>query len=116
MQPKLRDIAKDLGVSTATVSNALSGNGRVSVELRDRIRAKATAMAYSPSLQGRALRTGRSGVIGLILPDISNPLFPAFAQSIEAAAGKLGYGVLIADSHGNTDGQRRAATHDASGC
>ena len=108
MQPKLRDIAKDLGVSTATVSNALSGNGRVSAQLRDRIRAKATAMAYSPSLQGRALRTGRSGVIGLVLPDISNPLFPAFAQSIEAAAEKVGYGVLIADSHGNAGDQNDA--------
>lgn len=48
----------------------------------------------------RALRTGRSGVIGLVLPDIANPLFPALAQAVEAEAQARGMGVLIADSRG----------------
>jgi LacI family transcriptional regulator len=108
MQPKLKDIARELGVSAATVSNTLNGSGRVSEETRQRIWAKAEEVGYRPSLVGRALRTGRSGVLGLVLPDISNPLFPAFAQAIEADAARKGFGVLIADSHGDGAAQTKA--------
>lgn len=97
-----------MGVSSATVSNALSGKGRVSVELAERIRAKAAELGYVPSVAGRALRTGRSGVLGLVLPDIANPLFPQIAQAIEHAAADAGYGVLIADSRGQVSTQTEA--------
>lgn len=108
MQPRLQDIARDLGVSSATVSNALTGKGRVSEDLKGRIRAHALSMGYVPNRQGRALRTGRSGVLGLVLPDLTNPLFPALAQAIEAAAAQAGYGVLIADSRGDSGAQTEA--------
>lgn len=104
----LTAIAASLGVSVATVSNALSGKGRVSVELTDRIRRKADELGYIPSSAGRALRTGRSGVLGLVLPDITNPLFPEIAQGIENAAAAAGYGLLIADSHGEISHQTDA--------
>ncbi|NKN37595.1 LacI family transcriptional regulator [Agrobacterium sp. a22-2] len=104
----LGNIAKALGVSVATVSNALSGKGRVSAELIERVRAKAAELDYTPSLAGRALRTGRSGVLGLVLPDIANPLFPQIAQAIEFAATSAGYGVLIADSRGSVSMQTEA--------
>lgn len=107
-KPRLARIADALGVSTATVSNALSGKGRVSPELAERIRATAAELGYVPSVAGRALRTGRSGVLGLVLADISNPLFPKLAQAIENSAAKAGYGVLIADSHGNVAAQTQA--------
>jgi LacI family transcriptional regulator len=93
-------IADALGVSAATVSNALSGKGRVSLDLAATIKAKADELGYVPSQAARALRTGRSGVIGLVLPDIANPLFPQIAQAIEHAASTAGYGVLIGDSRG----------------
>lgn len=104
----LTAIASALGVSAATVSNALSGKGRVSAELSDKIRLKAAELGYVPSIAGRALRTGRSGVLGLVLPDIANPLFPQIAQAIEKAADNAGYGVLIADSHGDVAKQTEA--------
>ncbi len=107
-KPKLARIADSLGVSTATVSNALSGKGRVSPELAERIRATAAELGYVPSVAGRALRTGRSGVLGLVLADISNPLFPKLAQAIENSAAKAGYGILIADSHGDVAAQTQA--------
>ncbi|MET0748412.1 MAG: LacI family DNA-binding transcriptional regulator [Rhizobium sp.] len=106
--PNLSRIAASLGVSVASVSNALSGKGRVSAELGERIRATATALGYVPSQAGRALRTGRSAVLGLVLPDIANPLFPQIAQAMEYAASIAGYGVLIADSRGDIAQQTEA--------
>ncbi|MBM7044145.1 LacI family DNA-binding transcriptional regulator [Rhizobium lusitanum] len=106
--PNLNRIATALGVSVATVSNALSNKGRVSAELVERIRTTAAALGYVPSQAGRALRTGRSGVLGLVLPDIANPLFPQIAQAIEYAASVAGYGVLIADSRGDIGMQTEA--------
>jgi LacI family transcriptional regulator len=76
--------------------------------LVERIRATANALGYVPSQAGRALRTGRSGVLGLVLPDISNPLFPQIAQAIEYSASVAGYGVLIADSRGDVGMQTEA--------
>jgi len=104
----MTEIAAALGVSSATVSNALSGKGRVSVGLSAKIRQAAEELGYVPSHAARALRTGRTGVIGLVLPDISNPLFPQVAQAIEQAAAAAGYGVLIADSRGEIAQQTAA--------
>jgi LacI family transcriptional regulator len=80
----------------------------VSAQLGDRIRATAAELGYVPSQAGRALRTGRSAVLGLVLPDIANPLFPQIAQAIEFAASAAGYGVLIADSRGSVAQQTEA--------
>lgn len=98
--PNLSRIADALGVSTATVSNALSGKGRVSAEMVEKVRGIADELGYVASPAARALRTGKSGVLGLVLPDIANPLFPQIAQAIEFAASKAGFGVLIGDSRG----------------
>jgi LacI family transcriptional regulator len=104
-RPKLDDIARALRISTATVSNALSGKGRVSDDLIAAIRQKAEELDYVPSLAGRALRTGRSGFIGLVLADIGNPLFPQIARAIENAAADHDVGVLIGDSRGDVHAQ-----------
>ena len=118
-RPNLNQIATLLGVSVATVSNALSGKGRVSADLADKVRTTAAELGYTPSLAGRALRTGRSQVLGLVLPDISNPLFPQIAQAIENAASNAGYGVLIADARGDvgrqTEAISRLVEHDVDG-
>src|SRR3954454_3466813 len=107
-RPNLSDIAEALDVSVATVSNALSGKGRVSAELIQRIRETAAHVGYIPFLAGKALRTGRSGVLGLVLPNIAHALFPQIAQAIEHAAAGYGYGVLIGDSQGDIPTQTNA--------
>jgi LacI family transcriptional regulator len=104
----LSDIARALGVSSATVSNALSGKGRVSPSLISRVKEMADRLGYVPSQAGRALRTGRNGVLGLVLPDIANPLFPQIAQAVESAAVEAGYGILIGDSRGAVELQTAA--------
>ncbi len=104
----LKEIASDIGVSTATVSNALTGKGRVSQDLVIRIRARAEELGYRPSNAARALKTGQTGILGLVMPDLTNPLFPRIAQTLSIAADKKGLGILIADSRGSPDEQSQA--------
>ncbi|NLS01504.1 LacI family transcriptional regulator [Rhizobium sp. P38BS-XIX] len=101
----IREIAVTLGVSTATVSNALRGKGRVSPALIEQIRLEADRLGYVPDHAARALRTGKSNTIGLLVPNIGQPLFPAFAQAIERAAKQRGLAVLIGDSQGDAGQQ-----------
>jgi len=106
--PTLKDVARIVGVSSATVSNALAGKGRLSAELAERIRAAADALGYVPDHAARALRTGRSGTLGLVMPNFASPLFPVFAQAIERAAKSRGYAVLMTDVMGRAENQAAA--------
>lgn len=104
-----KQIALDLGISVATVSNALTGKGRVSADVIELITARADELGYYPSAAGRALKTGRSNILGLVMPDITHPVFPDFAHAVEKVAEKCGYGILIANSRGTEAGQKKAA-------
>ncbi|GHD07646.1 LacI family transcriptional regulator [Tianweitania populi] len=94
----MQKIADAVGVSRATVANALTGRGRVSADVADRVRAAAKAMNYVPSHAGRALRTGRSTLLGLVVPDFSMPLFPDFVRAFERAAHAQGMALLVGDA------------------
>lgn len=107
----LKEIARRLGVSTATVSNALSGRGRISEKRATEIRLFAERMGYVPSHAAKSLRTGSSSLIGLVIPNITNPIFPALAQSIENQLYGRGYAVLLADSHNEENRQSEALRH-----
>lgn len=104
----IKQIATDMSVSVATVSNALTGKGRVSSEMVERIRQRASDLGYRPSLAGRALRSGQSGILGLVMPDLTNPLFPRIAQNLSLIADDRQLGILIADSRGNPVEQMQA--------
>ena len=104
----IKQIATDMSVSVATVSNALTGKGRVSSETVERIRQRASDLGYRPSLAGRALRSGQSGILGLVMPDLTNPLFPRIAQNLSLIADDRQLGILIADSRGNPVEQMQA--------
>ncbi len=95
------DIAKELGVSTAMVSMVLSGNGRkhrISNKASLKVIETARRLGYNPNLLARALRTGKTGVLGLIIADISNPFFAILARLIENEASRYGYDVMFASS------------------
>lgn len=97
----LVDIAKELGVSIATVSMVLSGNGskhRISKKATKKVIETAERLGYNPNLLARALRTGKTGVIGLIVADISNPFFAKIARLLENEASKFSYDVMFASS------------------
>ncbi|MGI6131736.1 MAG: LacI family DNA-binding transcriptional regulator [Bacillota bacterium] len=93
-------IAKIAGVSAATVSRALNDSGCVRAELRDRIRSIAKELDYQPNSLARGLLNKRTYTLGLVMPDITNPFFPAVARGVEDVAHSHGYGVILC----NTDG------------
>lgn len=104
----MKCIAEALGISRATVSNALSGKGRVSADMAARVREMAERLNYVPSHAGRSLRLGRSTMIGLVVPDFAMPLFADFAQAFERAARARGMGLMVADAMNDPElqGQR----------
>lgn len=98
----LKIIARELGVSAATVSLVLNGknkNGRVSEEMSKKIIDKATELHYIPNSLAKGLKMGHSKSIGLIVADISNVFFGTLALHIQNYAEKEGYTVII----GNTN-------------
>ncbi len=94
----LKDVAKEVGVSIATVSYVLNGTGSVSKAVQDRVRRAVEKLDYRPNRKAQAMRTGSSKLIGLILPDLTNPFFPELAQKVEEEARKVGYMVILFDA------------------
>jgi LacI family transcriptional regulator len=99
---KLRDVARKAGVHPATASRALNPQTRllVSEETAARVLAAADELGYQPNAVARSLRTRRSHTIGVLIPDLNNPLFPPMVRGLEDRLDADGYVALI----GNTDG------------
>jgi LacI family transcriptional regulator len=97
----LRDVATAAGVHPATASRALNPGTRllVSEETAQRVSEAAERLGYRPNSVARSLRTRRSNTIGVLIPDLNNPLFPPIIRGIEDRLGQHGYVALI----GNTD-------------
>ncbi len=98
----LKDVARQAGVHPATASRALNPETRllVSEETASRVLAAAAELGYRPNAVARSLRTRRSHTIGVLIPDLNNPLFPPIVRGLEDRLGAHGYVALI----GNTDG------------
>lgn len=96
----LKDIAAEVGVSTALVSYVLNGKmeGRISKEISARIKAVAKELNYRPNQIAKSLKTNRTHTLGLLLADIANPFSSQIARIIENEANKLGYTVIIGSS------------------
>lgn len=98
------DVARLAGVSTAVVSYVMNdGPGPVAPATRLRVLDAIAALGYRPNASARALATGSSRLLGLIVPDITNPFFSSLAVSIEAAAKDRGYSLLFSNSHDGSD-------------
>jgi LacI family transcriptional regulator len=94
----IHDVARAAGVSTSTVSRALTGTGRVSTATRQRVVEIAEAMGYQPNDLARSLLAKRTQTIAVIVPDITNPFFPELVMGIETVATARGHLVLLCNS------------------
>lgn len=98
--PTIDDLAQRLGVHKSTVSRAMDPQRRhlISAELLQRVEAAAREIGYRPNRAAAALSTGRSRTIGVLLPDITNPVFPPILRGIEDALDAEGYFALLANT------------------
>jgi len=94
----IRDVARASGVHVSTVSRAFSAPHLVNAETRTRVLAVAEGLGYRPNRAARALTTGRTHNIGLIVADISNPFFPPLIKAAQAQARARDYHVFVADT------------------
>ena len=100
-RPTIKDVAREAGVSASTVSRALADNDAISDETKERVAAAAEKLGYTPNTAARCLRSETSGIIGIVVPDISGEFYAACASSVFHTAREHGYAVLIADTEKN---------------
>ncbi|MBV9750112.1 MAG: LacI family DNA-binding transcriptional regulator [Acetobacteraceae bacterium] len=94
----MREVAEAAGVSTATVSRALSDPARVSESVRSRIEVAVAKLGYTVNSAARSLRRNDTGVVLVLVPDIGNPFFSKLLKGVEQRARELSYSVLIGDT------------------
>lgn len=104
---RLKDIARELGVSVVTVSKVLRNHEDISTETRDKVLKRIEQLNYQPNLAARALVTGRSHLLGLVVPDLVHPFFAEVAKGVSSVLRARGYGLVIASSEEEPDLERQ---------
>src|SRR6266702_3657245 len=94
----LDDVAKHVGVTSATVSNVITGKGSVSGSTRERVFAAIEELGYQPNLVARSLAQKKTMTLALIVPTISNPFYAEIAEEIEQAAWQHGYQLILCNT------------------
>lgn len=102
----IKDVAREAGVSVASVSRALNGGGGVTAETGQRIREVANRLRYVPHAAARTLITRRTNTVGALLPDLYGEFFSELIRGIDLAARARGLHLLVSSSH---DGAEDAA-------
>jgi DNA-binding LacI/PurR family transcriptional regulator len=103
MRVTVHDVAREAGVSIKTVSNVVRSQGRFTEATRVRVQEAIDRLGYTPNLAARGLRSGRLGVIGLIVPEIRNPYFAELSDAVMRAASAQGYLVVVEQSDGDPE-------------
>ena len=96
----IKDVARVAQVSMTTVSHALSAKRPVNAETAERIQAAIDALGYVPHSAARTLQAGKTFMLGLVVPDVSDPFFGRLAVAVERAADENDYGVVLSSSNG----------------
>jgi LacI family transcriptional regulator len=106
---KLIDVAQAAGVHPGTASRALNpeAGGLVSAETTRRVVRAAKRLGYVPNTLARGLRTSRSFIIGMVVPDVTNPLFPPMVRGAEQVLSKAGYTLVLTDTDNDAATERR---------
>jgi len=99
----LRDVARAAGVSTASASRALAGEKNVTADLRSRVLAAAGRLGYLPNLAARTLATRRSGLIGVVVRSVADPLVAGILTMCERRLAESAYGVMLTTTGGSPE-------------
>jgi LacI family transcriptional regulator len=103
----IRDVARAAGVSVATVSAVVNDSAYVSPELRGRVLAAIKDLDYAPSLAARNLRHGRSGLVAIVVSDLSNAFFSRVVWAAESAVADWGFSLVVFNSDEKPEAERR---------
>ena len=98
MTIRMKDIAKDLGLSQATVSKVLREHPDIGEKTRQRVLERVKELDYQPNSLARSLVTGRSYLIGLVAPSLLHPFFAEIARALSAAIRDKGYSLIVSSS------------------
>ncbi|MEO6087924.1 MAG: LacI family DNA-binding transcriptional regulator [Umezawaea sp.] len=98
MPVTIRDVARQARVSVSTVSRAISAPDLVRADTRERVLEVVRGLGYQPNPAARSLITGRTGNLGIIVPDLGNPFFPSVLLGVQARARESGNSVFFCDS------------------
>jgi len=98
MAVRLKDIARDLGVSVVTVSKVLRGNKDIGDETRRRVLKRMKELNYQPNMLARGLASGKTYTVGLVVPDLVHPFFAEFAKSLSAVLRESSRALIITSS------------------
>ena len=100
----IRDVAHAVGVHPSTVSRVLNAETRhmVTTEIAQRVTEAVRTLGYHPNALAHSLRTRRSNTIGVLIPDITNPVFPPILRGIEDALAAANYTAILANTDGET--------------
>ena len=98
----IRDVARQAGVSTTTVSHVINGTRKVDPATAARVQTAVDELGYRPNALARSMRRGTTHTVGIVIPDIANPFFGDLARSLEDAMFAAGYSAIICNSDGDT--------------
>lgn len=96
----IREVAQEAGVGVGTVSRALNGSGYVSSETRKKIEKAAKKLHYTPNELARNLYHNKTGIVGVIVPDLDHPFFASLVKYIEMELYEQGYKTMICNTVG----------------
>ena len=99
----MKDIARDLDLSVVSVSKALRNHEDISAETRERVLKRALELDYQPNLAAKSLATGRSYLMGLVVPDLVHPFFSQVAKGASRVLRPHGYNLIISSSEEDPD-------------
>lgn len=113
--PKIGDVARRAGVSTATVSRALANPGMVTPETRDLVLKAVAEIGYVPNNAARNLRTSRTGTVLVVLPDLTNVFFTRIIRGLSEILSEYGYSVIISETAHDPERERLISRHVQAG-
>jgi LacI family transcriptional regulator len=107
MAVRLKDIARDLGVSVVTVSKVLRGSPDIGEATRKRVLKRMKELNYQPNMMARGLASGRTYTIGLVVPDLVHPFFGEFAKSLSGVLRGSDRALILASSEEDPEVEQR---------
>jgi LacI family transcriptional regulator len=107
MAVRLKDIARDLGVSVVTVSKVLRGNKDIGDETRRRVLKRMKELNYQPNMLARGLASGKTYTVGLVVPDLVHPFFAEFARSLGAVLRESNRALILTSSEEDPEIERQ---------